>query len=142
MSQSAHNTEIPMEPQTENSAVVQGTEDEQKGPSKSALKKAAKEAEKAKKKAETAARLAAEKAARLSDESVDESKGKYGIVPLIQSTSRTGTLTPSLLSNTNKTGEKRSRISDVNASLDGTNILLRGRVHNLRLQGKFIFWRC
>ena len=59
-------------------------------PSKSALKKAAKEAEKAKKKAETAARLASQKASTQESESVDHSQGDYGILPLIQSTSRTG----------------------------------------------------
>ena len=73
---------------------VKGTEgssqqDDNPAPSKSALKKAAKEAEKAKKKAETAARLAAEKTA-MREESADFSKGKYGVLPLIQSTTRTG----------------------------------------------------
>jgi aspartyl-tRNA synthetase len=69
-------------------------ESDERVPSKSALKKAAKEAEKAKKKAETSARLAAEKAARQGDESTDVSKGKYGVLPLIQSTSRTGIYAP------------------------------------------------
>lgn len=62
---------------------------EEAGPSKNALKKAAKEAEKAKKKAETAARLAAEKATS-HQEAADFSEGKYGKLPLIQSTTRTG----------------------------------------------------
>jgi len=31
------------------------------------------------------------------------------------------------------TGEKRTKISDINASLDGSEIVLRARVHNLRL---------
>ena len=65
-------------------------------PSKSALKKAAKEAEKAKKKAETAARLAVQKLSLQEAESVDHSEGQYGTLPLIQSTSRTGILSPSL----------------------------------------------
>ena len=56
-------------------------------PSKNALKKAAKEAEKAKKKAETAAKLAAQQAA-MQGGSVDFSQGKYGVFPLIQSTTR------------------------------------------------------
>jgi aspartyl-tRNA synthetase len=60
------------------------------GPSKSALKKAAKEAEKAKKKAETAARLAMQRVSLQEAESVDHSEGSYGVLPLIQSTSRTG----------------------------------------------------
>lgn len=59
-------------------------------PSKKALKKAAKEAEKAKKKAETAARLAAERATIQQEGSVDISANKYGVFPLIQSTTRTG----------------------------------------------------
>ena len=60
------------------------------GPSKNALKKAAKEAEKAKKKAETAAKLAAQQAA-MQGGSVDFSQGKYGVSPLIQSTTRSRT---------------------------------------------------
>jgi len=65
-------------------------------PSKSALKKAAKEAEKAKKRAETAAKLAARESAK-QEESVDVSQGKYGVLPLIQSTSRTGITTRSFI---------------------------------------------
>ena len=70
----------------------QSTKDGAAGPSKSALKKAAKEAEKAKKKAETRAkRQAAEQAAKVQeDQAVDESAGKYGTLPLIQSSVRTG----------------------------------------------------
>jgi hypothetical protein len=62
---------------------------EESEPSKNALKKAAKEAEKAKKKAETAARLAAQKAI-MHQEAADFSQGKYGKLPLIQSTTRSG----------------------------------------------------
>lgn len=66
------------------------TQPEQVQPlSKNALKKAAKEAEKARKKAETAERIAVEKASAQT-EPVDYSKGKYGVIPLIQSTQRTG----------------------------------------------------
>jgi aspartyl-tRNA synthetase len=64
-------------------------EDSPGGPSKNALKKAAKEAEKAKKKAETAARAAARQAA-MQEDSSDISEGRYGVFPLIQSTTRTG----------------------------------------------------
>ena len=64
-------------------------EDSPGGPSKNALKKAAKEAEKAKKKAESAARVAARQAA-MQEDSTDVSEGKYGVFPLIQSTTRTG----------------------------------------------------
>ena len=77
---------------------VQKTEDPNSsinpaGASKNALKKAAKEAEKAKKKAETAEKLAAEKAA-MQDNSHDVSQGRYGNLPLNQSTIRTGTVYP------------------------------------------------
>ena len=64
------------------------TQSESSAPSKNALKKAAKEAEKAKKKAEAAAKRAAEKAEGTT-EAPDFSEGKYGVVPLIQSTTRT-----------------------------------------------------
>ena len=57
--------------------------------SKNALKKAAKEAEKARKKAEAAERNAVERASK-QVEAADFSEGKYGILPLIQSTQRTG----------------------------------------------------
>lgn len=72
---------------TENSS---SKEDTSGTPSKNALKKAAKDAEKAKKKAETAAKVAAQKAA-MQEDSVDFSQGKYGVFPLIQSTTRSGT---------------------------------------------------
>jgi aspartyl-tRNA synthetase len=77
------------------SVSVKGTEDStskedsSSGPSKNALKKAAKEAEKAKKKAEAAARAAARQAA-MPEDFADVSEGKYGVFPLIQSTTRTG----------------------------------------------------
>ena len=64
-------------------------EDSPDRPSKNALKKAAKEAEKAKKKAEIAARAAARQTA-VQEDSADISEGKYGVLPLIQSTTRTG----------------------------------------------------
>src|SRR5271170_2885372 len=63
-------------------------------PSKNALKKAAKEAEraaeKARKKAEKETREAAENERKKEEEATDVSKGKYGVLPLIQSTTRTG----------------------------------------------------
>lgn len=62
-----------------------------RAPSKNALKKASKEAEKARKKAESAAaKAAASKTESQGDDSVDMSQGKYGYLPLIQSTNRTG----------------------------------------------------
>jgi hypothetical protein len=113
------------------SASVSGTEDTA-GPSKNAVKKAAKEAEKAKKKAETAAKLAAQKTSMQGD-SIDVSEGKYGVFPLIQSTTRTGNCHVENV--IDFLGEKRSRIAGISAALEGTEISLRARVHNIRLQG-------
>jgi sRNA-binding protein len=63
-------------------------------PSKKALKKAVKEQQKAeekeKKKAEKEAREAEENERKKREEATDVSKGKYGVLPLIQSTTRTG----------------------------------------------------
>src|SRR5579859_5011676 len=103
-------------------------------PSKNALKKAQKEAEKEKKKKERAAQVAAEKAAREAEEAKetpDSSEGKYGIMPLIQSTTRTGIIFVDGLTS----GERRSQIAGITAAMDGTPITLRARVHNLRAQG-------
>jgi len=61
--------------------------------SKNALKKAAKAAEKAKKKADKEEREASEKERRKADEGVDVAQGKYGVLPLIQSSTRTGIFT-------------------------------------------------
>jgi len=103
--------------------------------SKKGQKKAAKQAEKDEKnrrKAEAGVRLAAEKIAA-EKEDKDLSEGQYGNLPLIQSTSRTGiAMIPLRIANACP-GEKRSRIADFNADLDGAEIVLRARVHNLRL---------
>jgi len=40
----------------------------------------------------------------------------------------------------NNVGEKRSKISEISAALDGKEITLRARVHNLRLQGMSFTW--
>jgi aspartyl/asparaginyl-tRNA synthetase len=40
----------------------------------------------------------------------------------------------------NNVGEKRSKISEISAALDGKEIALRARVHNLRLQGMSFTW--
>lgn len=112
-------------------------EAEAAAPSKSALKKAAKEAEKAKKKAETAARVAMQKLSLQEAESVDHSEGMYGTLPLIQSTSRTGSplsICP-LVEAVLIVGEERTRIEEITAAMDRQNVLLRARVQNLRLQG-------
>jgi aspartyl-tRNA synthetase len=39
-------------------------------------------------------------------------------------------------------GEKRARIEEINATMDGSHILLRARVQNLRLQGTYQGKRC
>lgn len=89
---------------------------------KSALKKLQKEKEKAAKKAAIAARVAAEEQQRQAGEP-DVSVGKYGEFPLIQS------------NNSDKTGEKRVDITEIDASWAGKEVLFRARVHNARLQG-------
>lgn len=89
---------------------------------KSALKKLQKEKEKAAKKAAIAERVAQEQQQRQAGEP-DVSEGKYGELPLIQSN-------PS-----DKTGEKRVKIAEIDASWAGREVLFRARVHNVRLQG-------
>lgn len=90
---------------------------------KSALKKLQKEQEKAAKKAAIAARVAAEEQQRKSNEP-DCSTGKYGPLPLIQS------------SDSDKTSQERVKdITTIDASWAGREILFRARVHNRRMQG-------
>ncbi|OLL23096.1 Aspartate--tRNA ligase, cytoplasmic [Neolecta irregularis DAH-3] len=87
--------------------------------SKQALKKLHAQREKAIKKAERAAQLSAEKAAK--DTAEDFARDRYGKLPMIMSTRRTG--------------EQRVRIGDIKGDDDGTEIILRARVHTSRLQG-------
>lgn len=96
---------------------------------KNALKKLAKEREKARKKAEIAARLEAEKTAREAND-VDYATEFYGKKPLIQSSE--------------KTGEERIQISQIDKSWAGKEITFRARVHTSRIQGNkmcFIVFR-
>ncbi|KAK9495963.1 aspartyl-tRNA synthetase [Lipomyces doorenjongii] len=88
--------------------------------SKKALKKLEAQREKDRKKAEKAAKLAAEQAAKEANE-VDYSVGKYGKLPLIQSTS--------------KSGVKRIQIQDVDKTWEGKEVVFRARIHTSRLQG-------
>ncbi|KAI9173334.1 aspartate--tRNA ligase dps1 [Blastocladiella emersonii ATCC 22665] len=88
--------------------------------SKKALAKLRKEQEKERRKAETAARLAAEKAAREAAD-VDYATHLYGVLPVNQSTQRTG--------------ETRESISDITPDREGERIKLRARVHTSRAQG-------
>ncbi|KAK9236889.1 aspartyl-tRNA synthetase [Lipomyces kononenkoae] len=88
--------------------------------SKKALKKLEAQREKERKKAEKAAKLEAEKAAKEASE-VDYSVGKYGKLPLIQSTS--------------KSGIKRIQIQEVDKTWEGKEVVFRARIHTSRLQG-------
>ncbi|KAK9481330.1 aspartyl-tRNA synthetase [Lipomyces japonicus] len=88
--------------------------------SKKALKKLEAQREKERKKAEKAAKLAEEQAAKAANE-VDYSEGKYGKLPLIQSST--------------KTGEKRVQIQDIDKTWAGKEVLFRARIHTSRLQG-------
>ncbi|KAK0534517.1 aspartate--tRNA ligase dps1 [Tilletia horrida] len=80
-------------------------------------RKRAEKAEKERKKAETAARLAAEKAAREAAE-VDFATQYYGVLPLNQSQERTG--------------RKRTKISEINAARDGEEVFFQARVQTSR----------
>jgi hypothetical protein len=125
------------EPQT--AAGAAPATDAQK-PSKKADKKAdnkaaRKEMAKAKKEAERRAAQGALESAK-AEETVDVSKGKYGKMELIQSEDEDRKRENLLrISITYNLGEIRTRIATINASLDGTSIALRARVHNIRLQG-------
>ncbi|AET41646.1 aspartate--tRNA ligase DPS1 Ecym_8376 [Eremothecium cymbalariae DBVPG len=90
--------------------------------SKKALKKLQKEQEKKRKKEERAQQLAEEQAARESAAAAsDTAKDKYGKLPLIQSSSRSGV--------------ERVQISELSAADDGKEVVMRARVHNCRQQG-------
>ncbi|KAI8848013.1 hypothetical protein BC829DRAFT_394869 [Chytridium lagenaria] len=92
--------------------------------SEKALKKLKAKQEKEQKKKETADRLAAEKAAR--EAAVDDySKDKYGALPLNQSQERTG--------------RKRTKISELNKSLTGQVVLVNARVQKSNVTGKLCF---
>lgn len=89
-------------------------------------KKAQKKLERAKAKAERKAKLAAERAAR--DESLKQQEAaatNYGTLPLIQSTSREG--------------RAFTAVSELNASKEGQEVLVRARLHVLRGKGNLCF---
>ncbi|RUS23134.1 hypothetical protein BC937DRAFT_92067 [Endogone sp. FLAS-F59071] len=88
--------------------------------SKKALKKLEKEREKEAKKAERAAKAAADQAAKEASV-VDYSTDRYGKLPLNQSQERTGL--------------KREKIIDINASRSGETVLVRARIHTSRPSG-------
>lgn len=90
--------------------------------SKKQQKKLEKEKLKAERKAERKSELDAELAEQQGE---DYSKGSYGDLPLIQSTS--------------KTGRTWTKVREVDLSKEGQTILLRGRVHKSRGTGKQCF---
>lgn len=92
-------------------------------PSKKALKKAAAAAEKERLKAERAAAVAEKLASIVVEE--DPLKHLYGDAPLVQSQP--------------VTGRKWTRVDALNATKIGQEVLLRGRIHNVRGKGKSAF---
>ncbi|KAK9455102.1 aspartyl-tRNA synthetase [Dipodascopsis uninucleata] len=88
--------------------------------SKKALKKLEAQREKERKKAEKAAKIAEEQAAREANE-VDFSEGKYGKLKMVQSAE--------------KSGVKRIKISNIDKSWAGKEVVFRARVHTSRMQG-------
>jgi hypothetical protein len=97
-------------------------------------KAARKEMAKAKKEADRRAAQGAQEGAK-TEEVVDVSKGKYGKMELIQSKDEDRKRANPVISIAHNSGETRTRIATISASLDGTSIALRARVHNIRLQG-------
>ncbi|KAJ3105933.1 aspartate--tRNA ligase dps1 [Phlyctochytrium planicorne] len=92
--------------------------------SKKALKKLQEKEEKERKKRETAERLAAEKAQREAG-AEDYSVGKYGDLPLNRSEERTG--------------QKRTKISELGKHLSGQDVLVNARVQKTNVTGKLCF---
>lgn len=92
-------------------------------PSKKALKKAAAAAEKARLKAERAAALEEKMAALSAVE--DPLADRYGDAELVQSQK--------------KTGRTWTRVDELDGSLVEKEVLLRGRIHNVRGKGKGAF---
>ena len=94
-----------------------------RGPSKKALKKAAAAAEKARSKAERAAALEAKMAALQA--APDALAHRYGDAEMVQSKEITG--------------RAWTRVDALNETLKDREVLLRGRVHNVRGKGKSAF---
>jgi hypothetical protein len=90
--------------------------------SKSALKKLKAKEEKDKRKEESQGRLEKERLEREAADTNDCSLGRYGIQPLNQSQAREN--------------KKWTHVEELNPSLAGCQVLLRGRVHNSRGTGK------
>lgn len=102
---------------------VPAAEGEDGAPSKKALKKAAAAAEKARLKAERAAAVAEKLAAvQVSD---DPLKHLYGDAPMVQSQEVSGRVW--------------TRVDELDASKIDTEVLVRGRIHNVRGKGKSAF---
>ena len=98
----------------------------QEAPSKKALKKAAAAAEKARLKAERAAALEAKMAALSAAADVEDPlKDKYGDAEMVQSQT--------------KSGRRWTRVEDLSGTLADEEVLVRGRVHNVRGKGKSAF---
>jgi len=95
---------------------------EEKGPSKSAQKKAARDAKKAEAKA---SRSKGPQQNASSTSAEDVSAGKYGILPLIASSSRQGL--------------KSERIQDLTAEKADQTVTIRARVHSIRAKGNLVF---
>lgn len=92
--------------------------------SKKALKKQAKEQEKAAKKS---AKQASENANKQSGDAEDDySAGRYGKLPMLQSTE--------------KTSRQLSRVKDLASPLSGQYVWVRGRLHTSRSKGKQCFF--
>jgi nondiscriminating aspartyl-tRNA synthetase len=96
----------------------------EKGESKKAAKKEAKKAEKAAKKAEH--KVGKDQSQNTATEENDVSVGKYGNLPLIQSSNK----------NLDRTF---TYVKDLDKSLSGKDIWVRGRLHAVRARGKQCF---
>ncbi|EGD72768.1 aspartyl-tRNA synthetase [Salpingoeca rosetta] len=113
----------------------EGQEQKPLTPEEREAKKAAKKAEKERKKAEKAAKKAArqkeiaaqQEADRLAREGPDFAKDRYGQKERIQSQSREG--------------RKFTRIEDLSVDDATSRVLVRGRVHTVRVTGKQAFLR-
>eukprot|EP00049_Salpingoeca_infusionum_P017579 m.353518 g.353518 ORF g.353518 m.353518 type:complete len:527 (-) comp16782_c0_seq1:131-1711(-) len=92
-----------------------------------AAKKAAKEAEKAAKKAAKEARQKERQAAEEAKALAAANDPTFGVLPLIQSQSREGKV--------------YSRVGDMDTGVAGQEVLLRARIHTLRVQARAIFIR-
>ncbi|PRP77849.1 hypothetical protein PROFUN_14137 [Planoprotostelium fungivorum] len=100
-------------------------EQDQKGPSKAQLKKEAAKAAKKAAAAERASQRATEKGATAAVDTTDVSEGKYGVLPLIQSST--------------KSGKVFTRVEELDPSKENQVVHIRGRLHNSRGKGNLVF---